>query len=32
MIAGRLLWRSPGVKLIERNNLEAFDFRLVLSF
>lgn len=26
MIAGRLHWRSPGVKLGGRNNLAAFDF------
>jgi formamidopyrimidine-DNA glycosylase len=26
MIAGRLHWRSPGVKLSGRNNLAAFDF------
>jgi formamidopyrimidine-DNA glycosylase len=26
MIAGRLHWRAPGVKLAGRNNLAAFDF------
>jgi formamidopyrimidine-DNA glycosylase len=26
MIAGRLHWRAPGVKLSGRNNLAAFDF------
>ncbi|HEX3682543.1 MAG TPA: DNA-formamidopyrimidine glycosylase family protein [Bryobacteraceae bacterium] len=26
MIAGRLHWRTPGVKLAGRNNLAAFDF------
>jgi formamidopyrimidine-DNA glycosylase len=26
MIAGRLRWRAPGVKLSGRNNLAAFDF------